>query len=68
MTERLLPEMDVADPGEHQKEEAYAAMSGVTVRSLRAAFPFLIVGRACQPRNRRSHIPLRSFQWAKFKI
>lgn len=68
MTERLLPEMDVADPGEHQKEEAYAAMLGVTVRSLRAAFPFLIVGRACQPRYRRSHIPLRSFQWAKFKI
>lgn len=61
-------EVDVSDPGEHQKEEAYVAMLGITVRSLRAAFPFLMVRRACQPRYRGSHIPLRSFQWAKFKV
>lgn len=34
-----------SDPGEYQKGEAYAPVLGVTVRSLRAAFPFLIVGR-----------------------
>lgn len=60
--------MDVSDPGEYQKEEAYAATLGVTVRSLRAAFPFLIIGRACQPHYLGSHIPLKSFQWVKFKV
>lgn len=60
--------MAVSDPGEYQKEEAYATLLGVTVRSLRAAFPFLIVGRACQLHYLGSHIPLKSFQWAEFKV
>lgn len=60
--------MDVSDPGEKEKEESYVVMLGATVRSLRVAFPFLITGWACQLHYRSSHISLRSFQWAKFKV
>lgn len=61
-------ELDVSDPDRYQKEETYVAMLRVTVRSLRAAFPFLIIGRACQRRYLSSHIPLKSFQWVGFKV
>lgn len=61
-------ELDVSDPDQYQKEETYVALLRVTVRSLRAAFPFLIIGRACQRHYLSSHIPLKSFQWAGFKV
>lgn len=61
-------ELDVSDPDRYQKEETYVALLRVTVRSLRAAFPFLIIERACQHRYLSSHIPLKSFQWVGFKV
>lgn len=61
-------EVDVSDPEQYQKEETYVALLRVTVRSLRAAFPFLIIGRACQHHYLLSHIPLESFQLVGFKV
>lgn len=46
MRGRLVPGMglDVSDPEQYQKEETCVALLRVTVRSLSAAFPFLIIG------------------------
>lgn len=65
MRGRLVPGMglDVSDPDRYQKEKTYVALLRVTVRSLRAAFPVLIIGRACQHGYLGSHILLKSFQW-----
>jgi len=61
-------ELDVSDPDRYQKEETYVPLFRVTVRSLRAAFPFLIIGWACQHGYLSSHIPLKSIQWVGFKV
>lgn len=60
-------ELDVSGPDQNQKKGTYVSLLRVTEGSLRAAFPLLITGRACQRHYLISHIPLKSFQWVGFK-